>query len=97
MKASHEVDRLLGELACVAEDREQSVRELEDTHRQLKAREEQLKVRIEELERVPIPVAEHFANIVEATEKRNARRDYMLFAAGALVTTVLAVVLGIIL
>jgi hypothetical protein len=48
----------------------------------LEARKKELKEKIETLQKVPIPVADHFAKLIESGEKRNARRDYILFIRG---------------
>jgi len=90
-KASREVDSILGELAQVARSRESAVVKLESDLSSLEAREKELKDKIEVLQKVPIPVAEHFARLLESGEKRSARRDYALFGAGVLVTTFIAI------
>lgn len=94
-KASREVDSILGELALVARSRESAVTKLESDLATLEAREKELKDKIEVLQKVPIPVAEHFAKLLESGEKRSARRDYVLFGAGVLVTTFIAIVIQI--
>jgi septal ring factor EnvC (AmiA/AmiB activator) len=92
-KASSEVDQVLAELAKVSMDREKAVKDLETGLGQLEKREKELKERIEVLQNVPLPVAEHFAMLVEPSEKRSARRDYVLFGAGVVVTTIIAVII----
>ncbi|KPL00858.1 MAG: hypothetical protein AMJ91_02975 [candidate division Zixibacteria bacterium SM23_73_3] len=92
-KASGEVDTLLHEMTRVARERQQAVKNLEVGLADLEKREKELKGNIEVLEKVPIPVAEHFARLVEPSQKRSTRRDYMLFISGVLVTTIVAVVL----
>jgi len=83
-KASSEVDGVLREMAQVAKEREASVKNLEKGLIDLEKREKELKEKIDLLQSVPIPVAEHFARLVEPGEKRSARRDYFLFMAGSL-------------
>lgn len=92
-KASTEVDSVLEELAQVAKNRENTVKRLETDLRSLEQRENELKERIALLENVPIPVAEQFSKLLEIGDKRNARRDYVLFGAGVLVTTIIAVII----
>lgn len=92
-KASSEVDSVLGEMAQVAKERETSVNNLEKGLKDLEKREKELKEKIDLLQNVPIPVAEHFAKLVEPGEKRSARRDYILFMAGVIVTTIIAIIL----
>lgn len=94
-RASGEVDAVLGELSQVARDREKAANELQLSLSQLEEREKELKDRIDALQKVPIPVAEHFAKLVEPSERRNARRDYLLFGAGVVVTTIIAIVIQI--
>ena len=86
-RSSREVDAILAELAQVAAEREVSFRNLESELANLEEREKELQGRIEILEQIPIPVAEHFAQLIEGGERRSARRDYMLFGAGVLVST----------
>jgi hypothetical protein len=93
-KASSQVDNILVELAKVAEEREKAIRELETGLGKLEEREKTLQKRVEELENVPIPVADYFAELVDRGEKRSAMRDYLLFLAGVVVSAVLSVILG---
>lgn len=86
-RSSAEVDLVLRELAQVARDREAAARKLETGLSGLEAREKDLKQRIEILQETPIPVAEHFAKLLQSGERRSARRDYVLFGAGVVVTT----------
>ena len=92
-KASREVDNVLREMAQVARERENSVKNLETGLLDLEKRERELKEKITLLQAVPIPVAEHFAKLVEPGERRSARRDYLLFFFGVVVTTIIAVAL----
>lgn len=92
-KASGDVDAVLQEMTLVAREREQTVKNLEIGLTELEKREKELKENIEVLEKVPIPVAEHFARLVEPGQKRSTRRDYVLFISGVLVTTIIAVIL----
>ncbi len=94
-KASSEVDGVLREMAQVAKERGASVKELEEGLADLEKREKELKEKIALLQSVPIPVAEHFARLVEPGEKRSARRDYLLFLAGVILTTIIAILLQI--
>ncbi len=62
----------------------------------LETREKELKEKIEALESTPLPVAEHFAKLLESGEKRSAKRDYVLFGAGVVVTTGVAIIIQVI-
>lgn len=95
-KASREVDSVLSELAQVAQDREVAVRKLENDLQAMEIREKELKDKIAALENTPLPVAEHFAKLLESGEKRGAKRDYILFGAGAVLTTIIAVIIQIV-
>ena len=92
-KASSEVDNILAELAQVAGDRAKTVQELEAELTKLEEQEKQLEKRLQDLREVPIPVAEHFAAMVAPGERRSVWRDYTLFAAGVIVSTVIAILL----
>jgi chromosome segregation ATPase len=92
-RASGEVDEVLRELAQVARDREAAVKKLEGDLAALEGREKELKDKIEALQKTPLPVAEHFAKLLESGERRTMRRDYLLFGAGVVVTTAITVVL----
>jgi chaperonin cofactor prefoldin len=94
-RAFKEVDSVLTELAQVARDREKAVGKLELDLRDLESRERQLQQRIQDLENVPLPVTEHFATLIKSGERRSVLRDYMLFGAGVVVSTVMAIILKI--
>jgi hypothetical protein len=87
------MDAVLHELSAVAQEKEEAVRKLEMGLQELERREQGLKQKIEALQSVPLPVAEYFAKLVEPGERRIARRDYLLFGAGVLVTTIITIVL----
>ena len=91
--ASAQVDSVLRELSTVAQEKEQAVKKLETGLAKLQEREQELKKKIEDLKNVPLPVAEQFAKLVEPSERRGARRDYILFGAGVLVTTIITILL----
>jgi hypothetical protein len=91
LKTSDEMDEMLAELSRVTKDREHAMQRVENGLLDLQTREKELKERIEQLQNVPIPVAEHFAKLTSSGEKRSARRDYVLFGAGVVVSTVIAI------
>ena len=94
--ASAEVDSILAELSRVAKEKQSSVSQAEQGLSDLEKQENELKDRIATLENVPIPVAEHFAKLMESGEHRSAKRDYVLFGAGVLVTTLLAIIIQLV-
>jgi len=93
--SSREVDAVLSEIAKVASDREANLRGLEKELALLESREKEIQSRIDLLEQVPVAAAEHFAKLQKISETRSARRDYLLFGAGVLVTTVLSIIIQI--
>ena len=80
--ASSKVDDLLAEMQRVSAERTSAILTMENQLDDLSAREQGLQSRIEELKEVPIPVAEHFADLVEAGERKAEIRDYALFFTG---------------
>ena len=94
-KASRELDAVLMDLAQVAHGREAAVQKLEAELASLESREQDLKQRIEAFEKTPLPVAEHFARLIEVGEKRSRKRDYTLFGVGVMVTTAIAILIQV--
>ncbi len=92
-KASSDVDSVLSEMAQVARNRESAVQKLELDLKSLEIKEKELKEKVKTLENTPLPVAEHFIKLLEYGEKRSAKRDYVLFGAGVVVTTVIAILI----
>ena len=92
-KASGEVDALLREMSRISTNRELEVKKLETGLGVLEQREKELKEQISLLENVPIPVAEQFAKLVEPIERRSAKRDYVLFISGVVVTAIVDLLL----
>jgi hypothetical protein len=96
INASKEVDTILSELTIVAEEREKKVRNVDSELSLLQLKEAELKNKIETLEKLPIPVAEHFAALLEGGEKRSRKRDYIIFGAGVVVTTIMSILINLI-
>jgi hypothetical protein len=92
-KTSAAMDRIVADIGGFTRDREAAVTRLEGDLETLSRREVELKARIEGLEKVPLPAAEYFAKLVEKTEKRSAKRDYLLFLSGVVVSALLAIIL----
>ena len=90
---SREVDRVLKEMAEVAHKREIAISELEQELKALSEREKHLQEKVTNLEKVPLPAMQYFVSEMERGEKRSTWRDYILFGAGAIVSTVIAIVL----
>ncbi len=92
-EASAEVDLVLSELAIVASAKENTVSKLEEDIETLREREENLQGRIRTLTDVPLPAVDHFAQLMAGNERRKARRDYLLFGAGVIVTTIIGIII----
>jgi len=90
-RSSEEVDQVLDELRSVARARSDAVTALEQDLGSLEAKEKDLQQRITVLQNIPVPVAEHFVALMEKGEGRSARRDYLLFGAGVVVSTAIAI------
>lgn len=89
--SSAEVDAVLHELSEVAKERQEAATKLEAQLADLQSREQTLQERVKALEKMPLPVAEYFASLTAAGEKRSAKRDYLLFGAGVVVSTLLSI------
>jgi hypothetical protein len=92
-RSSKQVDKILGEIGVVTSERQSAAEKLERELERLTVSEAEMKKRVDALKDIPIPVAEHFAKLMDIGEKRNARRDYMLFGAGVLTSIVSAIAL----
>jgi len=92
--STREVDRIFEELASVAKERQERVAEMERQLQMLEQVEMERTERIEALRRVDEQTARHILSLIEPSEKRNARRDYMLFAAGIIVSAGLSILLA---
>jgi len=95
IKSTKQVDIILAELSSVTKDRERALTKLESELSILENREIETKKRIEDLQNIPLAAVEHFAQLTTAGEKRSARRDYLLFAAGVIVSTLIAILLKV--
>ncbi|HEU0051963.1 MAG TPA: hypothetical protein VFQ39_02255 [Longimicrobium sp.] len=58
----------------------------------LEERQRALQVRVDQLGNLPLPVAEHFLDLTANSEKRSARRDYLLFLLGVFITALSTVI-----
>lgn len=90
---SAEFDSIISELSAVASERTAALERVEIELARRESRSRELEQRIEDLQSVPLPVAEHFAKLMGSAEKRSTTRDYILFGAGVIFSTVIAIVL----
>jgi hypothetical protein len=94
--SSKQVDEVIKEISGIAETRQAAIKRLETDLENLEAREKSLKERVDLLEKIPIPVAEHLATVMQPGERRSAVRDYILFLAGVVTSTIISIVLHLV-
>jgi predicted RNase H-like nuclease (RuvC/YqgF family) len=95
-RASAQIDATLVEMRSITESRERSISTLEGRLQELASHEEALKKKVETLKQVPLHAVDYFLQATEKSEKRSARRDYLLFGSGVLVSTAITVVLKLV-
>ncbi len=91
--ASKQMDAAVARIQGFTKLREEAVAKLEDQLSTLTTQEGELRKTIEQLRQVPLPAAEYFAHLVNKGEKSSALRDYILFFAGVVVSTIIAIIL----
>ena len=91
--ATREVDETVLAITKLATQREQTLSRLEAQLGELTTRESELKNKIQTLEQVPIEAIRHFEEVLNKGDRRSAYRDYMLFGAGVIVSTIIAILL----
>lgn len=94
--ASIEIDKILDDLSQLAKDREVRVKDVENNLSVLETRETQAKKRITELENISIPAVEHFMDLMDKGDKKSTKRDYTLFWAGFILSTITSVILKLV-
>jgi len=94
-ETSKEVDNILVEIARTAQDREAKIKALEDEIKHLEISENEYKERIENLKNIPLPAIDHLMKQIEPSEKRNARRDYVLFFLGIVISAIGSLIFNI--
>lgn len=91
-QASQKMDSAISKIQEYTRMREVAIVELETKMGQLTGQETELRRKIDTLRRTPLPAAEYFASMVGEQEKSSALRDYILFAAGVVVSAIVAIV-----
>lgn len=91
------MDELFAEASSVAKERERAIQGLEAKLADLETQERETRQRMQALEKTPPEAAEIFAQMLAPQSKRSARRDYLLFFIGVVVTTLIGIVVQIIL
>ena len=96
MKASTEVDKIMEEFAQMAQEREETVSKLEKDLAEKQKRRRDLQQTLDRLEKADPKLAKDFAELVRPMQKRSAYRDYILFGAGVVLTTLIAILIQVI-
>lgn len=94
-RASSEVDGILQEMNLATQARKQALEVAEQKLEELNKRKEEMEKRVDSLKKMPLPAVEYFIQATEKAEWRSARRDYVLFAAGVVVSTIVGIVLKV--
>jgi len=87
------MDNLVQKIQVFSIEREKAIVKLESQLGIMSQQEQELSKRISSLKDVPLPAAEYFATLVSKGEGKSAKRDYVLFLLGVLVSSVIAILL----
>ena len=90
---SCEIDKILKEINEISREKERTITKLEHELEQLARRQTELRDKISTLEKVPLPALEHFEKILSQGSKWNAKRDYILFGLGVVVSALISVLI----
>jgi septal ring factor EnvC (AmiA/AmiB activator) len=90
---SAEIDELLRGLADAIDKKTEELTDIESELVKAKSDFKEIQVKIAVLEKTPLPVAEYFADLQKAAEKKNALLAWFLFLLGIILTTILNIVL----
>ena len=91
-KSSLELDKILEQIVEVAHHRAEAATNLQAEMKRLEQAEEEYLIRIETLKNEPLRVINDLLNELEPNRIRTPRRDFMLFAAGVVVSTIVSIV-----
>ena len=94
-KTSNELDKFLAQIVEVAQDRAEAATNLQAQMKRLEEAEEEYLVRIEILKNEPLRVMGDLLNELQPNQIRTPRRDFMLFLAGVVVSTIVSILLGL--
>ena len=92
-RASNAADAVIRELTHQGAERARTVERLGQQLDELTLKETELKAKIETLEKVPLPALQHFEEVLRRGDRRSAKRDYLLFGFGALVSTIVSIII----
>ena len=94
-KTSNELDKILAQIVEVAQDRAQAATNLQAQMQKLEEAEQEYLVLIEILKNEPLRVMSDLLNELQPNQIRTPRRDFMLFLAGVVVSTLVSILLGL--
>ena len=94
-KNAEKLDSTLHEFSSIVKERERKIKQLETELLKLEASEKEYKERISALENVPIAAIDHLLKQLEPSERKSARRDYLLFIAGLLLGAIVSIILSL--
>jgi predicted transcriptional regulator len=92
-KTSTELDKILAQIVEVAQDRAEAATKLQAEMKKLEEAEEEYLVRIEILKNEPLRVMSDLLDELQPNQIRTPRRDFMLFAAGVVLSAAISLVL----
>lgn len=81
--ASKNMDNLVNSITDLTHEKHEKLTKLQIELQNLSQKEDETRKKIEVLKQIPIEALKHFEDMMKPGEKRSARRDYLLFAAGA--------------
>lgn len=90
---SNEFNSVLNELTTAINQRETSIRNLDAKLKELSNEESELNKKVDALKSVPLPAIEYLLQESQKSDKRSASRDYFLFILGAILSTIISIVL----
>tara|TARA_R110001583_G_scaffold171793_1_gene325523 strand:+ start:916 stop:1431 length:516 start_codon:yes stop_codon:yes gene_type:complete len=94
-KATGEIDNVIEEIAKISQEKHLTIEKLELQLEQLEIKENEMKEKITTMEKVPVESLKYFEDILNKGNKRSAKRDYIIFTLGIILTTIIAVILNI--
>lgn len=92
-RTAREASVLIQEIETDLQSRLQTLAGLQHRNAELTAEEEMLNRRLEALRSTKVEVAEYFEQSMETMERQGARRDLLLFGAGAVTTAIISILL----
>jgi len=92
--ATEEIDNVIEEIAKISEEKHQTISKLEHQLVFLEEKENHLEDKINTMEKVPVESMKYFEEVLNKGDKRSAKRDYLIFISGIIVTTIIGALLN---